>query len=173
MKKILLLPFVFLASCLLVNNLSATEVPTTIEGRILKSDPSKSITIEIKKSKGVELSLDEIKTLAVLDPKELTDGVGTAAAVGGASGAVAASTGVINPPKSLQGSKLKDMGLVGAATALFSAAAKAGYNFLTRKPLMLIYDVDNQGLNNTAVIYNLPVGTKVRIIQKNHINGMH
>lgn len=171
MKKILFLPLIVLASCLLANDLGATEVPTAIEGRIIKIEPPGSIAIEIGKSKGIELSLDEVKTLAVLDPKELTDGVGTAAAVGGAGGATAASVGVVNPPKSLQRSKLRDAGLVGIVVAALSAITKAGYNYLTMKKPMLIYDAENEALNNIAIISQLPVGTKVRITQKNHING--
>lgn len=173
MRKILFLPFAVFIGCLLVNNLGATEIPTTITGRVLKAEPSKSITVEISKSKGVELSLGEIKTLAVLDPKELTDGIGTAAAVGGASGAVAASAGAVNPPNGLKGSKIRNMGLVGVVTAAITGIVRAGYNFVTQKPPMIIYDADNQSLNNAAVIYNLPVGTKVRITQKNHINDTH
>lgn len=173
MRKVLFLPFAVLVSYLLVNNLGATEVPITITGRILKAEPSKSITVEIGKSKGLELSFDEIKTLAVLDPKRLTDGVGTAAAVGGAGGAVAAGVSAVNPPKGLQGSNVRNAGLVGVVVAALSALARGGYNYLTMKQPMLIFDADNESLNNVAVIYNLPVGTKVKITQKNHINGTH
>lgn len=173
MKKKITLSAVILAATLMTSSLLATDVPVAIEGRIIAVEPSKSITIEIEKSKGIELGLTEIKTLTVLDPKELIDGVGTAAAAGAASGVAAASVGVVSPPESLQGSKLRDVSLVGAAVAFLSAIARASYNYLTRKPPMLIYDADNRALNNIAVISQLPVGTRVGITQKNHINSVH
>ena len=173
MKKKLVMLTAILTICLTTNNLWATEVPVVIKGRILAVKPSESITVEIRKSKGIEFSLAEIKTLAVLDPKKLTDNVGTAAVVGGISGGAANRVGVANPPQSLRRSKWKDAGLVGIAAAAFGATAMAAYNFLTQKPPMLVYDAENEGLNNITVICQLPVGTKIRITQKNHINGAH
>lgn len=167
--------FIWLATIwvggLMANNLQASDVSVAIEGRILAVEPSKSITVEINKSKGVELGLTEIKTLAVLDPKELMDNVGVAAVAGGLGGGVGASVGVVNPPESLQRSKLKDAGLVGLVAAGFSATAMAVYNFWTQKTPMLVYDIENKDLNNIAIISQLPIGTRIRITQKNHINS--
>ena len=105
MRKLFALLALFLTSCILANNLGAAEIPAVVEGKIINVEPSKSITIAITKSKSIELSLADIRTLAVKDPKELTDNVGTAAGVGSAGGAVGASTGVINPPQSLHPSQ--------------------------------------------------------------------
>ncbi|MBI2669881.1 MAG: hypothetical protein HYX20_01950 [Candidatus Yanofskybacteria bacterium] len=173
MKKLFSRLATILICNFLASSLWATEVPIVINGRILAIEPSKSVTVEIKKSKGIEFSLTEIKTLAVLDPKELTDNVGTAAVIGGMGGGVGASVGVVNPPKSLQRSRLKDAGLVGLVAAGFSAIAMAVYNFFTQRSPMLVYDIENEGLNNIAVISHLPIGTRIRITQKNHINGTH
>ena len=171
MRKLFALLALFLTSCILANNLGAAEIPAVVEGKIINVEPSKSITIAITKSKSIELSLADIRTLAVKDPKELTDNVGTAAGVGSAGGAVGASTGVINPPEGLQQSKLKDIALVSASVAVLSALVMVAHNFLTQKPSMTIYDVNNAGLSDLTSINNLPVGTKVRITQKNHINS--
>ncbi|MBI2063756.1 MAG: hypothetical protein HYT65_02060 [Candidatus Yanofskybacteria bacterium] len=171
MKKALILSAAILISILLVNNVRATDIPVAVDGRILAVEPSKSITVEIKKSKGIEFGLTDIKTLAVLDPKELTDNVGTAAVMGGLGGGVGASVGVVNPPESLRRSKWRDVGLVGLVAAGFSATAMAVYNFWTHRTPMLVYDIENKNLNNIDVISRLPVGTRIRITQKNHING--
>lgn len=171
MKKLFPCLIIFSIYCIIANCLWATEVHVAIEGRILSVEPSKSITVEIKKSKGIEFSLSEIKTLTILDPKKLTDNVGTVAVMGGLGGSVGVSVGVVNLPESLRRSKMRDAGLVGLVAAGFSATATTVYNFLTRKTPMLIYDAENEDLNNIAVIGQLPVGAKVRITQKNHING--
>lgn len=171
MGKLFALFVLILTSCILANNLGAAEIPAVVEGRILAVELSKSITISITKSKSIELSLADIKTLAVKDPKELTDGVGITAAIGGISGGVANWVGVANPPKSLRRSKWRDVGLVGIVAAVISATVRVSYNFLTQKPPMTIYDLNNAGLSDQTVINNLPIGTKVRITQENHING--
>lgn len=171
MKRTILLFITILFGYLPTKSFWATDIPIAIEGRILAVEPSKSITVEIKQSKGIEVSLTEIKTLAVLDPKELSDNVGTAAVIGGVSGGAANRVGVANPPKSLRRSRWRDAGLVGLVAAGFSATAMAVYNFLTQKPPMLVYDAENKSLNNIAVISQLPIGTRIRITQKNHING--
>lgn len=173
MKKTFLLWAIILIGNLPLKILHAADVPVAIEGRILAVEPSKSITIEINKSKGVELGLTEIKTLAVLDPKELMDNVRAAAVIGGLGGGVGASVGVVNPPESFRRSKWRDVGLVGLVAAGFSGTAMAVYNFWTQKTPMLVYDIENKNLNNIAIISQLPIGTRIRITQKNHINDAH
>lgn len=173
MKNIFLWLATILVSSLLVGNLWAADVPIVIKGRIIAVEPDKSITVEINKSKGFEFGLTEIETLAVLDPKELTDNIGIAAVTGGLGGGVGVSVGIVSPPENLQRSKLKDASLVGLVAAGFSAATMAVYNFWTKKPPMLIYDAENESLNNIAVISRLPIGIKIRITQKNHINEVH
>lgn len=172
MKKTFILLATILIGGLLVNNLQAADTSVAIEGRILAVEPAKSITVEINKSKGVELGLTEIKTLAILDPKELMDNVGIAAVTGGLGGGVGASVGVVNPPESFRRSKWRDVGLVGLVAAGFSATAMAVYNFWTQKTPMLVYDIENKNLNNITIISQLPIGTRIRITRKNHINSM-
>lgn len=172
MKRNALLSVAVLFCGLLAVNLQAADTSTIIEGRILAVEPSKSITILITKSKGIMISLTEIQTLAVLDPKELTDNVKRDAAIVGVGSSVGASTGVINPPKGLQQSKFKNVLLIGTSMATLGALTRFAYNFLAQKPPMTIYDSNNPSFNDPTIINNLPIGTKIRITQKNHINGV-
>lgn len=136
-------------------------------------EASKSIIIEVEKSHSIELGFADIQTLAIKDPKELTDGVGITAVIGGVSGGISTGVGVVNPPKSLQPSesKLKNATLAGVTTASISATGRIIFNFLTHKSPTIVYNADNEDLRESAIINLLPPGTKVRIIQKNHINN--
>ncbi|MBI2063171.1 MAG: hypothetical protein HYT61_02960 [Candidatus Yanofskybacteria bacterium] len=173
MKKLLVYSVAILAIFSCANSVWATEFSVAIEGRIVRVEPSKSIVIEIKKSQSIELGLADIESLAVRDSKDLIDGVGTTAIIGGASGGIIARVGVIDPPKSIQPSesKIKNAAIAGITAAGFSATGRILFNLLTQKSPTIIYDINSESLKEPAVINLLPIGTKVRIIQKNHING--
>lgn len=160
-----------LASCMFTNYVSAGQVNFSIEGTVVKVEPTKSIIVQIKKSRSIELNLADINTLAIVDPKKLNDGVVLVATIGGISGGVGNVVGVVSPPKSLQRSRLKDASLTGVVAAGFSALAKVFFNQVTKKPPILVFDADSASLNNPAVIANLPVGTKIKVTQKNIINS--
>ena len=174
-NKFPLLAAVFLISLVFFSDVQANDVFVTIEGRVVQVEPQKSIAVEIGKSKSIELSMGDIRSVYVLDPKKLTDGMGKVVAVSGPASGASVLTGVVDPPERLPGydsnSKLKNAGIVGVITVVLSAGIVAAYNFLTKKPPMMIYSADNKNLNNVAVLNLLPIGVKVRVVHKNRING--
>lgn len=167
-------PAMVLLMVILPTLVDASEIASSITGTIEKIEPSKSILIKVGESRYVEKGMSDIRTLAIVDSRKLSDGVIGATILGSSSGAVGSIIGVVNPPNQLSRSnnKLRNTIVVAAIAAGFSATAKCAYNRLKIKKPIMIYDTSNSNLNKLLVLNSLSPGTRIRITYNNHVNGV-
>ncbi|MEX1063900.1 MAG: hypothetical protein WD898_02840 [Candidatus Paceibacterota bacterium] len=152
---------VLVAALVLTVHAKADSVPLAIiNGEVVSHQESKSITVAIDKTKQVEIGLSNIRTVAVLEAKKISDGVAGTAAVAASTSAGVTIIGSNGEPDTEQ--RIKDASLVAIVIAGLSATLRAGYNWFNQKEPATIFDARN-GLNDKALIENLPVGTRVRI----------
>lgn len=152
---------------------ASSEIMSAAEGVVKIIEPSQSILIQVNKSQHIEISMANIKTLVILDSRNISDGVLRAIILGGGGGAMGGATGVVDPPNTLgkSNNKLRNSTVVGLITAGFSVAGTFCYNALVRKRPRLVYGSNSDSPGNLAIINNLTPGIKVRITYKNHVNG--
>ncbi len=158
LKKYML---VLVTALLLIAPLKAGSVLLIIvSGEVISHEESESITIAIDKTSFVEVSLRNVRTVAILESKKVSDGVAEMAAVAASTGAGITILGSDSDQSNEK--RAKNVGVVVILVAGVSAFLKAGHNWLTQKEPAVIFDSQN-GLNDLALINNLPVGTNVRI----------
>lgn len=139
---------------------SANNVPGVVTGELIHKT-EKSIFLKNGGKSQIEIGLSSIGSLMVLDGKKFTDGWLGKTAIGGGSG-LGLSVIDGNSPKNFK--QTMKMGGIGAGLGF---VLRVGWNFITRKPPVLIYD-SSRPSNTVELIKALPLGSKVRITYKNH-----
>lgn len=170
LKLLLMLFFNFIFFC---GKINGEEIISAVEGVIREVKPDQSILIQVKKTRYVEINLVSIKTVAVIDGKNLHRGVTRTIIISGLGGAMGGSVGIINMPDGIvrSNNKVGSSIIAGAMVAGLGAIAKYSYNIMTRKSAAVIYNRNLRNPRDQAILNNLPAGLSVRITYVNYINS--